>query len=88
MACGLPVVVTNAGALPELVVDGETGLVVAGEDARALAAAMTRVLTDASLAARLGQAGAARIEDNFRWAMTAKRTLDIYQQVQMQCMPS
>lgn len=80
MACGLPVVVTNAGALPELVVDGESGLVAPVDDPAALVATMVRVLANPALAASLGQAGAQRIESHFRWSMTAERTIDIYQQ--------
>jgi glycosyltransferase involved in cell wall biosynthesis len=80
MACGLPVVVTNSGALPELVVDGECGLVVPVDDRAALGAAMMRVLRNPEVAASLGRAGAERIEQEFRWSKTAKRTLDIYRQ--------
>ncbi len=60
MALGLPAVTTDAGGIPELVVDGETGLVAKAGDAPALASALLRVLTDAALAQRLGQAARAR----------------------------
>jgi glycosyltransferase involved in cell wall biosynthesis len=63
MALGLPAVVTSAGGIPELVIDGETGLVVPPGDARALAAAIRRLLGDADTARRLG-AGARR-----RWQL-------------------
>jgi glycosyltransferase involved in cell wall biosynthesis len=78
MACGLPVAVTNAGSLPELVVDGVCGLVVPVDDAAALASALLRLLGDPDLAARFGQAGASRVAEKFRWPMTAKETLQYY----------
>ncbi|MHC1726399.1 MAG: glycosyltransferase [Syntrophobacteraceae bacterium] len=46
MACGLPVVATNVSAIPELVVDGETGILVPPEDPRAMAAALHKTLLD------------------------------------------
>ena len=84
MACGLPVVVSNAGALPELVVDGECGLVVPVDDVAALGAAIVRVLNDRGWASALGRAGAARIDGHFRWSQAAARTLEIYQQERRQ----
>ena len=80
MACGLPVVVTNAGSLPELVVDGESGLVVPVDDAAGLAASMVRVLRDRALAAAMGRAGIGGVEAKFRWDKTAQQTLAFYQQ--------
>ncbi len=56
-ACGLPVVAARASSLPELVRDGETGLLVPGGDAVALAAALGCLLRDPALAARLGRRG-------------------------------
>lgn len=58
-ACGIPAVVTRRDALPEIVADGETGLVV-DEDPAALAAAWERLLADAELRARMGAAAARR----------------------------
>jgi glycosyltransferase involved in cell wall biosynthesis len=81
MACGLPVVVTNAGSLPELVVDGESGLVVPVDNSMALGAAIVRLLQNPELAASLGRAGAQRIEGEFRWPLAAQRTLELYQRV-------
>ena len=46
MACGKPVVATTAGGIPEVVVDGETGLLVPPRDPRAMAAAIVRLLAD------------------------------------------
>ena len=66
MAAGLPVVATRVGGVPELVVDGETGLLVPAGDTRALADALQRLVDDPDLRARLGAAGRARVEEHFR----------------------
>ena len=66
-ACALPVVVTDVGGLPEVVCEGETGLVVPRDDVPALQAALKRLLLDAALRARLGRAGRARVEREYEW---------------------
>lgn len=62
MAAGVPVVATRAGGTPEVVLDGETGVLVPIEDPAALSAAIDRLLADRALAERLGRAGKARLE--------------------------
>jgi glycosyltransferase involved in cell wall biosynthesis len=66
MACGLPVVATNVGAVAEEVIDGETGLVVPPLDEEAFAAALARLAGDAELRRRMGEAGRRRFEQSFR----------------------
>lgn len=65
MAQKIPPVVTRVGGLPELVVDGESGLVVPAKNPEALARAIQALLDDASLRSRLGQAARQRIETHF-----------------------
>ncbi|MGZ4256566.1 MAG: glycosyltransferase family 4 protein [Gaiellaceae bacterium] len=65
MAAGLPVVATAVGGVPELVVDGETGLLVPARDAKALAQALGRLVRDRELRERLGEAGRSRAEQLF-----------------------
>ena len=65
MATGLAVVATKVGGNPEVVVDGETGLLVPPRDPRALAAALLRLRRDPAEQARLGQAGRRRVEQHF-----------------------
>jgi glycosyltransferase involved in cell wall biosynthesis len=65
MATGLPVVTTAAGAIPELVRDSETGLVVPTENVDALCDAIARLLADKELADRLGSAGRTLIAKSF-----------------------
>ena len=79
MACGLPLVATTAGALPEVVgQDGITGLLVPPGDSEALAAALQRALDDPDLRARLGQAARARVNSRYSWEATATATVDQY----------
>lgn len=76
MACGTPVVAANASCTPEVV--GDAALLAPPDDVAAFAAAFTRVLTDASLAARLRAAGLTRAAQ-FSWQRTAAATLAVYQ---------
>ncbi len=64
-ACGVPVIATNASSLPEIVIDGDTGLLVPVDDPAALAAALARVLSDHDLAARMGAAATAHVGARF-----------------------
>jgi len=64
-ACGLPAVTTPIGAIPEAVVDGETGLLVPPRSPPALAAALERLMTDPQLRARMGAAAHAYAQANF-----------------------
>ncbi|MDY6917078.1 MAG: glycosyltransferase family 4 protein [Chloroflexota bacterium] len=81
MSCGVPVVSTNAGALPEVVEDGRGGILVPPRDSRALAAAIRRLLTDESLREEMGREGRRRVEERFDWAEAARRTVEVYQEV-------
>jgi glycosyltransferase involved in cell wall biosynthesis len=60
LSCGLPVLANRAGAVPEMVADGETGLLVQPRDPEAMARALRRLLADAALRDRLAQHAAAR----------------------------
>ena len=66
-ACALPVVVSDAGGLPEVVRDGETGLVVPRDDVPALQAALKRLVLDEALRDRLGRAGRAHVGRAYDW---------------------
>ncbi|WP_311520184.1 glycogen synthase [uncultured Corynebacterium sp.] len=84
MACGTAVVASNVGGIPEVVVDGETGVLVnydANDEATFeadLAAAVNRVAADKELALRFGSAGRQRAIEDFSWATIAQQTVDIY----------
>jgi glycosyltransferase involved in cell wall biosynthesis len=80
MSCGVAVVATTGGALPEVVGrDGETGLLVPPDDPGALAGAIARLLDDPGLRARLGAAGRERVVRRFTWQVTAAGTAACYQ---------
>ncbi len=65
MAAGLPVVAGNAGGLPEVVVEGETGFLVEPGDPEALAGRIRELIDDPGLARRMGDAGRARVARHF-----------------------
>jgi glycogen synthase len=93
MACGTPVVATATGGIPEVVVDGETGLLVPLEQAGGasfdpvdppkfshdLAAGLNRLLGDDALRQRMAEAGRRRVQEQFSWGAIAQRTVELYQ---------
>jgi glycosyltransferase involved in cell wall biosynthesis len=78
MAAGVPVVAARSGAVADTVVDGETGFLVDKGDIRGLAAAMSRLLADPDLRARMGGAGRRRALELFTWSRAADRAMDLY----------
>jgi alpha-maltose-1-phosphate synthase len=95
MACETAVVATATGGIPEVVADGETGLLVpitqatdgtgtpldADRFVADLAAAVNDVLADPARASALGKAGRRRAVDHFSWSAIAERTIDVYRSV-------
>lgn len=78
MLCARPVVAASVSAVPEIVVDGETGLLVPPEDPEALAAAVCGLLDDPGRASALGEAGLRRARQQFSVAQMTERTLEVY----------
>jgi glycosyltransferase involved in cell wall biosynthesis len=79
MSCGVPLVSTTGGALPEVVgADNETALLVPPGDAEALAARIATALDDPELRARIGAAGRQRVIDRWTWRHTAVGTIEHY----------
>lgn len=78
MAAGLPVLSTQVSAIPEVVVDGSTGLLVPPGDAQALSQGMLRLAADADLCARLGAAGEQRVRALFGLERMVDETLAAY----------
>jgi glycosyltransferase involved in cell wall biosynthesis len=78
MAHARPVVATGVGGLRDLVLDGETGLVVPPRDVRALRAALERLLGDRELRRRLGSAGRERAAGHFSWEAVTDATVAVY----------
>ncbi|OKL50066.1 glycogen synthase [Boudabousia marimammalium] len=95
MAVSLPVVGTATGGIPDVIVDGETGVLVPIEQAQDgtgtpldpdkfvadLAAGINRVLADPQLAKQMGESGRRRVEEHFSWASIAERTVAVYETV-------
>jgi glycosyltransferase involved in cell wall biosynthesis len=81
MACGTPVIATRAGALPEIVGEYGTGVLIPPADPPALAAAIKRLLADKPLRETMGEAARKRIEESFSWEVAARKTLEVYEEV-------
>lgn len=80
MACGRPVVASRAGALPEVVADGETGMLCDPDDPADFAQAILRLLENPPLAEAMGQAGRERVKRLFQWDKSTRRTLALYEE--------
>ena len=92
MAVGLPVVGSATGGIPDVIVDGETGLLVPIEQVQDgtgtpidparfeadLAERLTTLVTDTEAARVMGQAARRRVEEHFAWQAIAQRTMDVY----------
>lgn len=78
MACGCPVVASDAASLPEVVADGVAGLLVPPNRPQAIAAALGRLAADPELWRRLSAGARARVEAELTWERTAERCLDAY----------
>ena len=76
MACGMPVIATTGGSLPEVV--GDAGIVVPHSNPNALAEAIAGLLNDPDRRDALGQAARQRILDHFTWARAARETAEVY----------
>jgi glycosyltransferase involved in cell wall biosynthesis len=77
-ASGLPVVSSDAGGIPDMVADGQTGLLVPRGDDTALAAAALRVVREEGLAARLGAAARLLCESRYSWSAVRDAWLGVY----------
>jgi glycosyltransferase involved in cell wall biosynthesis len=80
MAAGAPVIATGVSGIPELVRDGENGLLVEPDDPEALAAALIRLHEDRALAARLGDAGRATVRERFDGGRHAKTLARLFEE--------
>ena len=81
MACGLPVVATDVGGNPELVIEGETGLLVPPGNPEAMAEALEKYILNRGLLKEHGMNGRKRIEHTFSLGKMADDYLHVYQQL-------
>jgi glycosyltransferase involved in cell wall biosynthesis len=80
-ACGLPVVSTYSGGIPEIMQDGQTGLLVERGDVRELALAISRILDNPALARAMGEAGRTRAIAHFSWNAISGRLAELIESV-------
>ena len=86
MSCGVPLVATTGGALPEVTGrDGDGALLVPPGDTEALVVAICRLLDDAELRSRLGRAARVRVVERFSWDHAARATTEEYRRVLETC---
>jgi len=81
MSCGLPVIASNRGSLPEVLVDGEGGFLCDPTDREAFVRRTLLVLSDAALRRKFGEANRARVDRLFRWERCAEGTERVYEDV-------
>jgi len=81
MAMGKPVISTKVGGIPEVVIDGITGILVPPENARDLGHAIMRLLNDAQLKKSLGREGRRRVERHFTLQAHVQRIEEIYGEI-------
>ena len=81
MALGLPIVASDVCAIPEIVSDGQTGLLVPPGDSHGLAAAIIRLYRDRKLAKGLGQAGRSRLAQHFSLDEMVRKMIEVYEEL-------
>ncbi|MEX1190261.1 MAG: glycosyltransferase [Bacteroidia bacterium] len=77
-ACGIPVVATNVGGLPEVIDDEKTGLIVPPKNAEATSEAFIRLIKDKSLREKLGAGGLAKASSMYNWKFNIQQMVDLY----------
>jgi L-malate glycosyltransferase len=77
-ACGVPVVASRVGGVPETVIDGKTGLLVRPADPESLAQALATLIHDRSLRVRLGDAGREFVAHSYGWETCVRKMEDLY----------
>ncbi len=78
---GKPVVATNVGAIPEVVEDGKTGVLIEAKNEKALASAIIRLLSDDDQLRKMGENALQYCKQNLSWASIAKKTINIYSEL-------
>jgi glycosyltransferase involved in cell wall biosynthesis len=86
MAAGLPVIGTRVGGIPELVLDGETGVLVAPEHPEELAVALDSLAADPERRLELGRRGRERVREHFSADGIARRIVALYEELCGSCM--
>jgi len=79
MAAARPIVATSVGGVPEIITDGETGLLVPSMDVKAMAEAIIRILTDENMAQEMGRKGQEAVKKNFSVERMVSDTEKVYE---------
>jgi glycosyltransferase involved in cell wall biosynthesis len=85
-AAGRPVVVSDAGGLPEVAVEGKTGFVVPRENPVAAAGALERLIFDPELRHKMGVAGQQHVAENYSWDVCIMKMVEMYEST-IACFP-
>ncbi len=78
---GLPVVAAKVGGVPDVVVDNKTGFLVEPENVAELANALEKLISNPDLREKMGRAGRAYVENNYRWESNLKAMNDLYMEI-------
>lgn len=78
-ACGIPVIASNVGGLPEVIDNEETGLIVPPKNTEATAAALQRLLSDVDLRLKLGKNGRSKVLKHYDWQQNIFQMIELYQ---------
>lgn len=78
MSCGIPLVSTNGGSLPEVV--GDAGIIVPHSDPKALKDAIKSLLNSPEIRIEFGKKGRRRVLENFTWSRAAKELVEVYRE--------
>lgn len=85
MTSGKPVVASKVMAIPEIVIDGETGLLVPPDDSDALARALLKLMSDPRKCQQFGTAGRQRVEAEFTLDRMVQKTIEVYEKLVSLC---
>ena len=80
-SCSIPVIASNIGGLPEVVIDGKTGYLVPPGDAESIAEKIIKLIEEPSLRQRLGKGGRKFVVDNYEWESCASKMEGIYNDI-------
>jgi glycosyltransferase involved in cell wall biosynthesis len=80
-ACGIPVVATNVGGLPEVVDDGVTGIIVAPQNAEEIAIALEKLILSKELRQNMGKKGREKVENLYNWHNNVQQMINLYRKV-------
>jgi glycosyltransferase involved in cell wall biosynthesis len=81
MACGLPVIGSDVGGIPDIIKDGKTGLLARQKEPESLAEKITKIFSDAPLRRKLVENGYQMVEKNFSWDTISEKFIEIYREV-------